>query len=127
MRLSMKPIKLPKNLTEAEERAFWQKIDLTKHFDKSDLRPVVFPKLKSTKKMKYVYDAPSVVSMKPSAIRGRKKREERERKFTPVYQAMKKAMSGLTPCEDFEPMCYECRMREALAMLRHAADLEKKA
>jgi predicted DNA binding CopG/RHH family protein len=42
------PVKLPKFKNEDEERDFWSKIDLTKHFDPKDFKPVSFPNLKPT-------------------------------------------------------------------------------
>lgn len=43
-----KPIKQPKFRSEDHERDFWSKVDLSKHFDPKDFRPVSFPNLKPT-------------------------------------------------------------------------------
>ena len=41
-----KDIKLRKFKNEADERGFWNKIDLTEYFESKDLRAVSFPDLK---------------------------------------------------------------------------------
>ncbi len=41
-----KKIKIPKFKSEAEERNFWLKLDLSKHFERSDFQKVSFPNLK---------------------------------------------------------------------------------
>jgi len=41
-------IKLPKFRDEDEERDFWNKLDLSKYYEASDLEPVAFPNLKPT-------------------------------------------------------------------------------
>ena len=44
----MKKIKVPKFKNEAQERAFWSKIDLAKHFKPTDFELAIFPNLKPT-------------------------------------------------------------------------------
>ena len=44
-------LKLPKGLNEDQERDFWMRINLADYFDKKDLRPVSFPKLKPTSRL----------------------------------------------------------------------------
>lgn len=46
-----KQLILPKFKNEDEERNFWDKIDITEYFEPSDLKKVVFPNLKRTKKL----------------------------------------------------------------------------
>ena len=41
-----KKIAVPKFKNEAQERAFWSKLDLSKHLSKSDFEVVSFPNLK---------------------------------------------------------------------------------
>ena len=41
-----KKIKIPRFKNEAEERNFWLKLDLSKHFERSDFKKVSFPNLK---------------------------------------------------------------------------------
>ena len=41
-----KKLAVPKFKTVAEERRFWEKIDLTEYFDSDDLQAVSFPNLK---------------------------------------------------------------------------------
>ena len=41
-----KEFKIPKFKNEDQERAFWSKLDLSKHFKPSDFRKVSFPNLK---------------------------------------------------------------------------------
>lgn len=41
-----KPLKLPKFKSEAEERKFWAKVDLSKYFRPEDFESVSFPNLK---------------------------------------------------------------------------------
>lgn len=41
-----KKIKIPKFKNEAKERNFWLKLDLSKHFERSDFEKVSFPNLK---------------------------------------------------------------------------------
>ncbi|KKQ28013.1 MAG: hypothetical protein US45_C0055G0005 [Candidatus Nomurabacteria bacterium GW2011_GWA1_37_20] len=41
-----KKIKIPKFKNEDEERDFWLKLDLSKHFERSDFERVFFPNLK---------------------------------------------------------------------------------
>jgi len=41
-----KPIKVPKFKKEDQERKFWSKIDLSRHFEKGDFESVSFPNLK---------------------------------------------------------------------------------
>ena len=43
-----KAIKIPKFKNEDEERKFWSKIDLSKHFNSSDFQSVTFGDLKPT-------------------------------------------------------------------------------
>jgi predicted DNA binding CopG/RHH family protein len=43
-----KRLNVPSFKNEAEERAYWAKLDLTKHFSVSDFEPVAFPNLKPT-------------------------------------------------------------------------------
>jgi len=43
-----KKLILPKFKNEDEEREFWTKLDLSKHYDASDLEEVSFPDLKPT-------------------------------------------------------------------------------
>ena len=43
-----KKLILPKFKNEDEEREFWSKLDLSKHYDASDLEEVSFPDLKPT-------------------------------------------------------------------------------
>lgn len=43
-----KRIKVPKFKNEDQERDFWSKIDLSKHFDSKDFTSVSFPNLKPT-------------------------------------------------------------------------------
>ncbi|MFH0740162.1 MAG: BrnA antitoxin family protein [bacterium] len=43
-----KPIKVPKFKSEDEERSFWSKVDLSKHFERSDFKAVAFGDLKPT-------------------------------------------------------------------------------
>jgi predicted DNA binding CopG/RHH family protein len=40
--------KIPKFKSQSEERAFWAKFDLSKHFDVEDFESVSFPNLKPT-------------------------------------------------------------------------------
>lgn len=44
----MKKLKVPKFKNEAQERAFWAKVDLSKYFDARDFKDVTFPNLKPT-------------------------------------------------------------------------------
>lgn len=44
--MNNKPLKLKKFRNEDEERKFWGKVDLSKHYSKEDFSPVVFPNLK---------------------------------------------------------------------------------
>ncbi len=46
-----KPLVLPKFKNEDEERDFWDKIDITEYFEPSDLKHVIFPNLKRTKRL----------------------------------------------------------------------------
>jgi predicted DNA binding CopG/RHH family protein len=39
-------LNLPKFQNEKEERKFWDKVDLTEHFETSDFTPASFPNLK---------------------------------------------------------------------------------
>ena len=41
-----KPLKIPKFKNEDQERAYWDKLDLSAHFEASDFKPVRFPNLK---------------------------------------------------------------------------------
>ena len=41
-------LNLPKFKNEDEERKFWENLDLSKYFDKSDFVPVSIPNLKPT-------------------------------------------------------------------------------
>jgi predicted DNA binding CopG/RHH family protein len=41
-----KKFKIPKFRNEDQERAFWSKLDLPKHFEPSDFKKVSFPNLK---------------------------------------------------------------------------------
>ncbi len=43
-----KQLSLPKFKTEEEERAFWNKLDLTEYFEPKDFERVSFPNLKPT-------------------------------------------------------------------------------
>jgi predicted DNA binding CopG/RHH family protein len=43
-----KPLKLRKFKNEAQEREYWEQVDLTEHFEPADFRPAVFPNLKPT-------------------------------------------------------------------------------
>jgi len=43
-----KQLKLRKFKTENQERAFWSRVDLSRHFEPKDFRPVTFPNLKPT-------------------------------------------------------------------------------
>ena len=43
-----KKLKVPKFKTENQERAFWSRVDLSKHFEPKDFKPVSFPNLKPT-------------------------------------------------------------------------------
>lgn len=43
-----KQLNIPKFKSEDEERDFWVKLDLSKHFDSSDFERVSFPNLKPT-------------------------------------------------------------------------------
>jgi predicted DNA binding CopG/RHH family protein len=43
-----KKLTIPRFLNEDAERAFWDKADLTKYFNKADFVPVSFPNLKPT-------------------------------------------------------------------------------
>lgn len=43
-----KPLKIPKFKNEDVERRFWNKVDLSEHFDASDFERVSFPNLKPT-------------------------------------------------------------------------------
>lgn len=43
-----KPLKLPKFKSAAEERDYWLKLDLSKHFAADDFQKVTFPNLKPT-------------------------------------------------------------------------------
>ena len=43
-----KQIAIPKFKNEDEERKFWQKIDLSEHFESSDFEKASFPNLKPT-------------------------------------------------------------------------------
>ncbi len=45
-----KNLKIPKFKSEAEERKYWESIDLSKHFVVSDFENVTFPNLKKTSK-----------------------------------------------------------------------------
>ena len=44
----MKKINIPKFKNESQERAFWQKIDLSKYFKEDDFEHASFPNLKAT-------------------------------------------------------------------------------
>lgn len=46
-----KPLVLPKFKNEDEERDFWDKIDLSEYIETSDLKRVLFPNLKKSKKL----------------------------------------------------------------------------
>ena len=46
-----KPLNLPKFKNEDEERDFWDNIDLSEYFERSDFKRVVFPNLKPTKRL----------------------------------------------------------------------------
>ena len=43
-----KKLKVPKFMSEEKEREFWQKVDLSKHFERSDFERVSLPNLKPT-------------------------------------------------------------------------------
>jgi predicted DNA binding CopG/RHH family protein len=43
-----KPLNIPIFKTEDEERAFWNKVDLSQHFEAEDFEKVSFPNLKPT-------------------------------------------------------------------------------
>ena len=43
-----KKLKVPKFKTENQERAFWSRVDLSKHFEPNDFKSVSFPNLKPT-------------------------------------------------------------------------------
>lgn len=43
-----KHLKIPKFKSEAEERKFWEKVDLSKYYKPSDFKRVSFPNLKPT-------------------------------------------------------------------------------
>ncbi len=43
-----KKLRLPKFKNEDEERKFWYKLDLSKHYEAKDLEEVSFPNLKPT-------------------------------------------------------------------------------
>ena len=43
-----KKIKVPKFKSEAQERIFWAKLDLSDYFEKDDFERAVFPNLKPT-------------------------------------------------------------------------------
>ena len=43
-----KNLKLRKFRTENQERAFWSRVDLSKHFEPKDFKSVSFPNLKPT-------------------------------------------------------------------------------
>ena len=45
-----KPLNIPKFKNEDEERAFWDKIDLSAHYEPEDFEKVSFPNLKPTTK-----------------------------------------------------------------------------
>ena len=45
-----KPLKIPTFKNEDEERAFWDKVDLSEHFEPEDFEKVSFPNLKATTK-----------------------------------------------------------------------------
>lgn len=46
-----KQLVLPKFKNEDDERDFWNNIDITEYFDPYDLKRVMFPNLKRTKKL----------------------------------------------------------------------------
>jgi len=43
-----KPLKLPKFKNEDEEREFWTNLDLSEHYEPSDMEKISFPNLKPT-------------------------------------------------------------------------------
>lgn len=43
-----KPLKIPQFSTEDKEREYWSQVDLSEHFEMSDLEEVSFPNLKPT-------------------------------------------------------------------------------
>jgi predicted DNA binding CopG/RHH family protein len=43
-----KPLNIPSFKNEGEERAFWDKVDLSEHFEPEDFEKVSFPNLKPT-------------------------------------------------------------------------------
>ncbi len=43
-----KKLKIPRFKNEDEERKFWQKLDLSKYFEREDFVPASFPNLKPT-------------------------------------------------------------------------------
>jgi predicted DNA binding CopG/RHH family protein len=43
-----KKLKVPKFRTEDQERKFWSRVDLSKHFEPKDFKPAAFPNLKPT-------------------------------------------------------------------------------
>ncbi len=43
-----KPLKVPRFKNEAEERRFWGRVDLSRHYDAKDLERASFPNLKPT-------------------------------------------------------------------------------
>jgi predicted DNA binding CopG/RHH family protein len=45
-----KPLNIPKFKDEDEERAFWDKVDLSEHYEPEDFEKVSFPNLKPTTK-----------------------------------------------------------------------------
>ncbi len=45
-----KPLNIPKFKNEDQERDFWNKVDLSEHFDPEDFDKVSFPNLKPTTK-----------------------------------------------------------------------------
>ncbi|OHB19171.1 MAG: hypothetical protein A2854_00680 [Parcubacteria group bacterium RIFCSPHIGHO2_01_FULL_56_18] len=47
-RKKKKEFVVPAFKSEDDEREFWDKVDLTDYFDKSDMMPVMFPDLKPT-------------------------------------------------------------------------------
>ena len=73
-----KPIKIPKFKNEAEERKFWDHIDLADYFDAEDLQAVSFPNLKPTSR--------SISIRLPEAMLMRLKEEANELQIP--YQAL---------------------------------------
>ncbi len=43
-----KPLKMPKFMSEDEERKYWYNLDLTEYFDSGDFQHASFPNLKPT-------------------------------------------------------------------------------